>query len=110
MFSKFRSSIAGVYAWRVGNQVNAEGEIGKAENRAKEQRMLKEADFAFRQAFAICPRSPEAVLRYINFLVAQARLDEAVLIAGAAFKIEPENKQFQNLVKDLNNMKSSKEN
>jgi len=57
-FSKLRSSIGGVYSWR----------LSRARTPADQQRMLKEADFAFRQAFAFCPYSPEAVFRYTTLL------------------------------------------
>ena len=99
LFAKHRSSIAGVYAWRVGKEAN---------NPAEQERMRKEADFAFRQAFAICPHSPEAVFRYINLLVSASRLDDAILIADAARKVEPDNKSIQNLVEELNKLKSAK--
>ena len=58
-FSKLRSSIGGVYQWRISNS---------KPNSPEQQRMIKEADFAFRQAFAFCPYSPEAVFRYCNLL------------------------------------------
>ena len=61
MFSKLRSSHAGLYAWRVDHAADA----------AEKKRMSDEADFAFRQAWALCPYSPEAVFRYMNFLLAQ---------------------------------------
>ncbi len=51
MFSKLRSSIAGVYAWRAQHFTNA----------GEKDRMNDAADFAFRQAWALCPCSPEAV-------------------------------------------------
>jgi hypothetical protein len=50
--------------------------------------MLREADFAFRQAFVLCPTSPEAVFRYINLLLGQKRLDDAILLAEAAVRLE----------------------
>jgi beta-lactamase regulating signal transducer with metallopeptidase domain len=99
--SKLRSSIAGVYAWRLRKGVD---------NPAEQKRMLKEADFAFRQAFAVCPWSPEAVFRYINLLVSVDRLDDAILIADVPHKLEPDNKQIQNLVTELSRMKSAKKN
>jgi hypothetical protein len=71
MFSKERSSIAGLYAWRAGHSTN---ELEK-------KRMTVAADFAFRQAWALCPYSSEAVYRYINFLLAQNRFEEALLVA-----------------------------
>ena len=73
-FSKLRSSIAGVYAWRVQHAASAE---------AKE-RMAAETDFAFRQAWVLCPYSPEAIYRYVNFLLEQKRGSDALLIAETA--------------------------
>jgi hypothetical protein len=77
MFSKLRSSIAGLYAWRVNHAGGA----------TDEERMVQAADFAFRQAWALCPDSPEAVFRYVNFLLAQRRVDDAVLVAETAMKL-----------------------
>ena len=54
--------------------------------------MFKQADFAFRQAFVLCPTSPEAVFRYINLLVGQKRLDDAILLAEAAVRLEEKSK------------------
>ena len=77
-FSKLRSAIGGVYAWCAQNTQNPD----------EKERMLKEADFAFRQAFVLCPGSPEAVFRYINLLVGQRRLEDAILVAEAAVRLE----------------------
>ena len=74
MYSKLRSSIAGVYAWRVKHAATAD---------AKE-RMAAETDFAFRQAWVLCPYSPEAIYRYVNFLLEQKRGSDALLIAETA--------------------------
>ena len=74
MFSKLRISIAGIYVWRMKH---AAGELEKA-------RMAREADFAFRQALALCPYSPEAVYRYANFLAGQRRNADAILVAETA--------------------------
>jgi hypothetical protein len=100
MFSKWRSSIAGVYNWR----------LGKARNPAEKERMVKEAEFAFRQAFALCPSSPEAVFRYVNLLIEEKRLEDAVLVAEAALKVEPQNDQLQGLLKELKRMQTSQKN
>src|SRR5207253_3596397 len=72
-FSKLRSSIGGIYAWRIGDPNNR--------NPAVQQRMIKEADFAFRQAFAFCPYSPDAVFRYVQLLLNTQHLDVAPLLA-----------------------------
>jgi hypothetical protein len=77
-FSKLRSSIGGLYAWRAQN----------AKGPTEKDRMLKEADFAFRQAFVLCPRSPEVVFRYVNLLVQRQQVDEAMLLVEAALKLE----------------------
>ena len=81
MFSKLRSTIAGVYAWRVGalKVVPTPGEY-VAPPGAERQRMSKAADLAFRQAFALCPYSPEIVFRYAGFLAAQGRKEDAISV------------------------------
>jgi len=81
-FSKLRSSIGGLYAWHAQN----------SQSPGEKERMLKEAGFAFRQAFVLCPTSPEAVLRYINLLVGQKRLDDAILLAEAGVRLEEKSK------------------
>jgi hypothetical protein len=89
--SKLRSSIAGVYAWRFQH----------ARTSAERDRMQTEADLAFRQAVALCPSSPEAVFRYVSFLMEAKRQDDAVLIASACLKADPKNHQVQSLLMQL---------
>jgi hypothetical protein len=60
-----------------------------------------EAEQAFRYAYHIAPTSPEAVYRYINLLVGQNRVHDALPLAENAVRMEPENKQFRNLVQEL---------
>jgi hypothetical protein len=74
MFSKLRSSIGGLYAWRAQQTVDA----------SEKQRLNDEADFAFRQAFALCPYSPEGLFRYVNFLLSENRGTDALLVARTA--------------------------
>lgn len=76
MFSKERSSIAGLYAWRAQHATSA----------AEKQRMNDAADFAFRQAIALCPYSPEAVIRYVNLLFSEQRFSDALVVAETAAK------------------------
>jgi tetratricopeptide (TPR) repeat protein len=90
-FSKLRSSIGGLYAWR----------INAARTEAERQRMLKEADFTFKQAFAFCPYSPEAVFRYVQLLATSGRIEDAVLIAQTCQKLDPYNEQVKGLVRNL---------
>jgi hypothetical protein len=90
-YSKLRSSIGGVYAWRAKNSASAN----------EKKRMEKEADFAFRQAFALCPYSPEAVFRYANLLIEKGRKKDALLLAETAEKLDPRNSSFGNLINEL---------
>jgi len=77
-FSKLRSSIGGIYAWRAQN----------SKETAERKRMNQEADLAFRQSFALCPSSPEAVFRSVSLLVGQKRFDDAILIAQSAINVQ----------------------
>jgi tetratricopeptide (TPR) repeat protein len=97
-FSKLRSSIGGIYAWRISDAANTR-------NPAAQQRMIKEADFAFRQAFAFCPYSPEAVFRYVNLLLSLQRFDDALLVASTCLKLDPYNGQVIDLVNRLSSFK-----
>jgi tetratricopeptide (TPR) repeat protein len=102
-FSKLRSSIAGVYAWRLNPQCPDEY---RQKNTAGTQALIHETDFAFKQAFAFCPYSPEAVFRYINFLLQYNRLDDALLVAQTCAKLDPYNDQVRGLVKQLGDFKN----
>ena len=97
-FSSLRSSIAGIYAWRLDQAVGEE----------EKERMARAADFAFRQAWALCPTSPEVVFRYINFLVKQKRNSDALLVATTCLKLDPNNTQIKNLVSQLQRFQSAK--
>jgi hypothetical protein len=119
-FSKLRSSIAGVYAWRLQNAMGKlqqlQAEIIKPGNtpevqqqllatqarlQAEQARMLKEAEFAFKQAYALCPYSPEAIFRYINLLAMFGRLDDALLMVNTSMKLDPFNGTLETLRNDL---------
>ncbi len=100
-FSKLRSSIASsIYGWRI----NSAAQKG---NGVEQQRMIKEADFAYRQAFAYCPYSPEAVFHYVQLLANLQRFDDALLIAQTAAKFDPFNGQFTDLVHSLSSVHNS---
>lgn len=92
-FSKLRSSLAGLYVWRMEHARDGD-ERGS---------MRKAADVAFRQAFALCPYSPEAVLRYTRFLINLNRPDDAILIAESSVRMgHPETEKFvRPLIKQL---------
>jgi hypothetical protein len=76
-FSKLRSSIGGLYAWRAQHASDAAGKM----------RMNDAADFAFRQSWALCPYSLETVFRYVNLLMDEGRTADALLIAETAAKM-----------------------
>ena len=89
-FSKLRSSIGGLYAWRARHATDA----------GEKKRMNDVADFAFRQAWALCPYSAETAVRYVNLLMSQNRRADALLVAETAAKM-PEMKNFDWAVRDL---------
>ena len=94
-FSKERSSSAGLYAWHAQNAVDP----------AEKQRMSREADFGFRQAWALCPDSPEVIFRYVQFLMSVNRLDDAMIVAQTGLEVDPQNVQVLGLLRNLENYK-----
>jgi tetratricopeptide (TPR) repeat protein len=105
-FSKLRSSIAGIYAWRLGMLMGVPTPseyLPKNENEQKQ--LMKEADFALKQSFAFCPYSPEAAFRYYYFLIQFNRLDDALLVAQTCLNFDPNNGQIESLVKQLKDFK-----
>jgi tetratricopeptide (TPR) repeat protein len=91
MFSKERSSIAGLYAWRAQH----------AADPAEKQRMYNEADFAFRQSLALGPDSPEAVFRYVEFLTQTNRVEDALVVARTCLSLDPEYREVSILIRNL---------
>jgi hypothetical protein len=102
IYSKLRSSIAGLYAWRAQHAADA----------GEKKRMNDAADFAFRQAFALCPYSPEMVFRSVNLLLSEGRAADALLIAETASKMPPmqdsNGEQIQSLVTQLKQFQKPK--
>ena len=94
-FSRSRCSIGALYWWRAQN----------SQSPGEKERMLKEADFAFRQAFVLCPTSPEATFKYVRFLVGEQRLDEAIWLAEAGVRLEeklkPAREPFSHIEEDF---------
>lgn len=92
-FSKLRSDIAGIYAWRL-QQVKSD-----------RARMLPAADLAFRQAYALCPYAPEALYRYINLCLQTGRIDDALLLARTTEKVGRSNgAATRNVIRELEKM------
>jgi tetratricopeptide (TPR) repeat protein len=107
-FSKLRSSIAGIYAWRLGMSSGAPTpEQYLVRSEPERQRMIREAEFAFKQAFAFCPYSPEAVFRYVQLLANLGRIDDAILVAETCQKLDPYNGQITGLVQQLKGSKAN---
>jgi hypothetical protein len=91
MFSKLRSAIAGVYAWRAAQAPEA----------AEKKRMIAAADFGFRQAYALCPYSPEAVFRYVSLLEGESRHKDALQVAQTSLRLTPKDERLKDLVSRL---------
>jgi hypothetical protein len=86
-FSQERSSIADLYAWRAQNTADP----------GDKQRLNDAADFAFRQSWALCPFSIEAVFRYVQLLMDEKRIPDAIIIAETAEKMAPDQQQAEQL-------------
>jgi hypothetical protein len=115
-FSKLRSSIAGLYTWRfnelVGKGALQNGQMPAASLTPEQKRivdssrrMAREAEFAFKQAYALCPSSPEAIYRYVQLLAGARRFDEAVQLARTSSKLDTTNRSLGTLVRELERMK-----
>jgi thioredoxin-like negative regulator of GroEL len=90
-FSKLRSAIGGVYYWRAQN----------SRVPTEHARVLKEAEFAFKQSFAYCPFSPEAVFKYVTLLVTVGRAADADLVVKTSLLWDPENLGLQALAENV---------
>lgn len=79
-FSKCRSAIASLYQWR----------SARAQDKEEAGMLSKEADFAHRQAIALSPYNVEVVQRYVTYLLANQRTNDARTLIHTTLKIEPE--------------------
>jgi tetratricopeptide (TPR) repeat protein len=98
-FSKLRSAIGGVYFWRAQN----------ARVPAEHGRVLKEAEFAFKQSFAYCPFSPEAVYKYVTLLVNVGRAADAQMVVNTSLIWDPENIGLQALADNVSQILQSQQ-
>ncbi len=80
MFSYERSNIADLYVWRMNHAATPD----------EKEQMAHEADFAFRQALALCPSVKGTISRYTDFLKTRNRDSDAALVNKMA-------RQFRNL-------------
>jgi tetratricopeptide (TPR) repeat protein len=102
-FSKLRCSIGGVYSWRLSGQAAPQY---RPKSPAEGRRLLKEAEFAFRQSFAFCPYNAEVLIRYVNLLLPLNRVDEALLLGQTYLKLDPYNDSVKGWMANMSNMKS----
>ncbi|HUA67358.1 MAG TPA: hypothetical protein VMA13_02315, partial [Candidatus Saccharimonadales bacterium] len=75
------------------------------QSETERQALVREADFAFKQAFAFCPYSPEVVQRYVSLLLMQRRVDDAILVAQTCSDFDPYNGPMANMLKELEKIK-----
>jgi tetratricopeptide (TPR) repeat protein len=116
-FSKLRSSQAGMYYWRMSGSCPPEYRQKTAAGQAA---LVRETEFAFKQAFAFCPYSPEAVYRYVNFLLQLAQseettghpdkairyFDDGILVVKTCQKLDPFNASLGDLIKNIQTYKA----
>jgi tetratricopeptide (TPR) repeat protein len=108
-FSKLRSSQAGMYAWRLSllhpsppyPPIDPQYLPYRPKSDAESQQLYKECDFAFKQSFAFCPYSPEAVVRYVNFLYQFQRFNDALIVAKTCHKLDPYNVQITDVINQI---------
>jgi thioredoxin-like negative regulator of GroEL len=103
-FSKLRSAIGGLYSWRLSPDCPPEL---RPQGLAEQELVLREAEFALRQAYAYCPYSPEAVIKLMNLLLPAGRVEEAIMITQTSLKFDPTNSHFQYLLHHLQTLRSS---
>jgi len=104
-FSKLRLSIAKLYDWRARNIINLKlnppDDPEQADARARQldarkEALLAEADYAFRQAYALCPVSAETAHEYLIFLLRNGRTKEAKLVIDTSLRLDPSDDQIKN--------------
>jgi hypothetical protein len=89
------SAGASIYLWRARNSPDA----------AARARALKEAEFAFKQTFAYCPYSLEAVFHLMELLLNANRVDDALLVLKTCHKLDPYNEQVNGWIDQLERVK-----
>jgi len=87
-FSKLRSAIGGVYAYR---------------------RLLAEAEYAFQQARALCPDSPEANFRLAQLYLEQNRTDDAIRVLNELQERDPLNSKIATSIQQIGALKQGRE-
>ena len=101
-FSKLRSAIGWIYGWRISPECPPE--FRPAPGSEEELRLMKEADFALRQSYALCPYSPEALHKYVTLLLSASRFEDALLLAETSLEFDPTNPVFLTYADQLRRM------
>jgi len=70
-------------------------------------RLLKEAEFALKQAFAFCPYSPETVFNYASLLAVMGRYADAYRVVETCYSLDPDNRGIGELLNQLKAYKDS---
>lgn len=83
-FSKLRSTIGGLYAFR---------------------HIVPEAEYAFRQAIALCPESPDANFRLAQLYVELGRYDDALSVLKDFAKHDPYNPRIPDFIDTVRNLR-----
>jgi tetratricopeptide (TPR) repeat protein len=85
-FSKLRSAIAGIYAYR---------------------RMFDEAEYAFKQAIDLYPLSPEANFRLADIYMQQFRFTDARKVIESFLVEDPDNDKVEDFLKQIKDMEAA---
>ncbi len=88
-FSKLRSAIGGLYAYR---------------------RMMDEAKYAFDQAIRLCPESPEANFRLTQLYLDRGQYDEALAVLENYQRKDPNNTRIRDAIQQIKAVKQTAEN
>jgi len=86
-FSKLRSAIGGIYAWR---------------------HMSNEAIYAFKQALDLCPESPEGNFRLAQLYMELGRPDDALATLEALQRLDPLNSKITAAVDQIRNLRQTR--
>jgi tetratricopeptide (TPR) repeat protein len=85
-YSKLRSAIGGVYAYR---------------------KLTDEAEYAFRQAVRLDPANPEPNFRLAQLYITMNRVDDAITVLKALQRLDPTEQKIQAALDQLQTMKQS---